>query len=222
MLRVAVLAVGIATAAAVAFGQAPVPRGGGLLPGRDAAPPAPSSSREELARRWDLNADGQIDEVEAETARSKMRRDRLELLQRGQSSRAKPLTKTVTNPVAETSETEDLVLPDPAPDTMEKKKTTEKPASDPPKSLSAAREPPPPAKKDLNAGRLPAGLPPVRGIVPGAMPPGRAGTGPTTPPTSGSKAARPPTIRPPIGRATRPAPTIPARPRVSAEDIGGP
>lgn len=198
-MRVAVLAVGIAIAAAVACGQAPgtTQRRGGLLPSKPIESPGVSSTRDELARRWDLNADGQIDEAEAETARSRMRRERLELLQRGQTSRAKPLSK----PAEEEIPAEDLVLPDPAPSTAEKKKAKDKTATEPAKPMiSAARQPAPPPKKDLNAGRLPAGLPPARGIPPNAIPPGRTGT----------------------GRAARPTPSFPSRPRISAEEIGGP
>ena len=40
----------------------------------------PSASRDELVRKWDVNSDGTIDAAEAELARSRMRRERAELL----------------------------------------------------------------------------------------------------------------------------------------------
>lgn len=80
-------------------GSAPAQaRRGGLLPQRaPTAPPSPTSptspvapvSREELMRRFDLNADGRIDESEAEMARSRMRRDRAEVMRQ---SSIDPLT----------------------------------------------------------------------------------------------------------------------------------
>lgn len=54
-----------------------------------AAAQSPAPSREELARQWDLNRDGKVDEAEAEIARTRMRRQRAEAQQGGQSD---PLT----------------------------------------------------------------------------------------------------------------------------------
>ena len=50
---------------------------------------SPGPSREELARQWDLNRDGKVDEAEAEIARARMRRQRAEAQQAG---RVDPLT----------------------------------------------------------------------------------------------------------------------------------
>jgi len=64
-------------------------RRGGLLPQRTPTSPLAPVSREELMRRFDLNADGRIDEAEAEMARSRMRRDRAEIMRK---SSIDPLT----------------------------------------------------------------------------------------------------------------------------------
>lgn len=63
-------------------------------------------------------------------------------------------------------------------------------------------------KSDLNAGRLPAGLPPSRGLPP----PGGRG--------SARSASAPPAG--PQGRTAQPPRTFAPPPRVSAEEIGGP
>jgi hypothetical protein len=64
--------------AAAAFGQqASGPRGGGLVPGGSAAKAGPT--REELIRSWDLDGDGTISKSEADLARARMRRQRLEM-----------------------------------------------------------------------------------------------------------------------------------------------
>ena len=54
----------------------------------------PSSVRQELVNRWDLNGDGRIDESEAEVARSRMRVERAELRERSSQryGRFDPLT----------------------------------------------------------------------------------------------------------------------------------
>jgi hypothetical protein len=64
-------------------------RRGGLLPQRTPTSPLEPVSREELMQRFDLNADGRIDEAEAEMARSRMRRDRAEIMRK---SSIDPLT----------------------------------------------------------------------------------------------------------------------------------
>ncbi|MEI6037729.1 MAG: hypothetical protein WCQ91_07395 [Planctomycetota bacterium] len=72
------------------LGEPQVPRRGGLVPPQRSVPgPTESIGREELVRRYDLNADGRIDESEAEMARSKMRRERAE---RSRHSGLNPLT----------------------------------------------------------------------------------------------------------------------------------
>jgi len=57
----------------------PPARRGGLLPSRGGSEYR-WSSRESLIRSWDKNSDGKIDEIEAELARSQMRRERSLLL----------------------------------------------------------------------------------------------------------------------------------------------
>ena len=214
MVRIGLLVAAVMIPASVAWGQSVT------------APLLPGQSRDELKRRWDLNSDGEIDEAEAEMARTKMRRERMDLLQRGQRGDAK--ASTVAPP--EPNEAESTLLfpetpviePSRAKQSFKSDKATD--AKKKP-SWSAAREPAPPPKKDLNAGRLPAGLPAARGLPPGTPPPGRINGGlvPSVPSMSGSPSSRtvqPP--RPPATRATRPTPTFPSRPRVSAEEIGGP
>lgn len=49
---------------------------------RAAEPPALGPTREELLRKWDLNTDGRIDDMEADIARSKMRQERSRLMLR--------------------------------------------------------------------------------------------------------------------------------------------
>jgi len=75
---------------------------------------------------------------------------------------------------------------------------------------------------DLNAGRLPAGLPASRGLPPrGGFVPARPANAPLT--TAAPTTAAPTTAAPRPGmRPTAPQPTLVPRSRVSAEDIGGP
>ena len=67
LLAVVVLMTGAAAHPSAAQNpETPPPRRGGLLPQRTAAPSVEPISRAELLRRFDLNADGSIDEAEAE------------------------------------------------------------------------------------------------------------------------------------------------------------
>jgi len=68
----------LACAFASALGQqAAGPRGGGLVPGGGGA--TTGMTREELIRSWDLDGDGTISKSEADLARARMRRQRLEM-----------------------------------------------------------------------------------------------------------------------------------------------
>jgi len=69
--RIAAVTFFVAATVAVAWAADPEPAGG-LAPAR-------RMTREELVRKWDLNADGKIDEHEAAVASSRMRRERAEL-----------------------------------------------------------------------------------------------------------------------------------------------
>jgi hypothetical protein len=227
--RVAMTLAGIALVAQAALGQPPSepPRRGGLLPGRPAESAVPVQTREELMRSWDLNADGTIDEAEAEIARTKMRRERVKLLQRSSSRPA-----AVAGETEEAATDDDLLFPDQPPPAKAPAKKRETATAD--KKPVDASDPRTPTTRDLNAGRLPAGLPPARGIPTGMQPPGRAGLGlgsrsGTQPPQATAADARrlgpsaTPAMRPPRPPApTRPVPTFPARPRVTAEEMGGP
>jgi hypothetical protein len=217
-------------------GSAPPPaRRGGLLPQRTPTAPLAPLSREELMRRFDLNSDGRIDEAEAEMARSRMRRERAEVMR---NSSIDPLTgrprgapppepppkpagiqaAEVAPPAAKPKDDELLLVPGrpdgtPAPATQTPAAKTQPPTGRP--SASAAREPVPPRQlPTATTGGVRAGAPAARPGY-GALGPrsdlnaGRQPTAPTRPAPAG---------RPAIGRAptARPIP----QPRISAEDIG--
>lgn len=75
---IACLGILLAFAAATASAQQPADlRGGGLVPGGSG--PKTGLTREELIRRWDLDGDGTISKSEADLARARMKRQRLEL-----------------------------------------------------------------------------------------------------------------------------------------------
>ncbi|NCA11099.1 hypothetical protein EBR56_04705, partial [bacterium] len=77
---VATVAVCVAAFAftAPARAQAPPNRGGGLLPTREKPTISGGPNRDEILRRFDLDSDGKIDEAEADAARARMRRDKIE------------------------------------------------------------------------------------------------------------------------------------------------
>jgi len=64
-------------------------RSGGLVPGRETPSVSGGMTRDELLRRFDLDSDGRIDEAEAEAARARMRRERVDTMQ---NSGLDPLT----------------------------------------------------------------------------------------------------------------------------------
>ncbi|MEX0687051.1 MAG: hypothetical protein WD072_00095 [Pirellulales bacterium] len=71
-------AIVLALAATTAAGQQlPIPRSGGLVP--SATGPKLGLTREELIRGWDLDGNGTISKSEADLARARMRRQRLEM-----------------------------------------------------------------------------------------------------------------------------------------------
>lgn len=226
-------------------------------------------SRAELVQSWDLNKDGTIDEAEAEVARAKMRRAKLELLNKPSAN--KPLVPDVRDGGPAATPTRDdgpaRLEGDPLGEAFRPaepmpQKTDPGVAREPPKrdrDLNAGRpvndgrrmpnDPIPrektgtggvfsggvragaPAirpgygasgpKADLNAGRLPAGLPPAQGMRPqvGSAPfrTGLPGVGQARGGDPRGTAVRPGVIEPP-----RP-PLVPSSPtRVTAEDIGLP
>ena len=76
--RSTLAAIVLALAAMTAAGQQPpIPRSGGLVP--SASGPKLGLTREELIRSWDLDGNGTISKSEADLARARMRRQRLEM-----------------------------------------------------------------------------------------------------------------------------------------------
>lgn len=62
--------------------QSPAPGGrGGLLPAREQPTISAGETRDEMLWKFDLDSNGRIDEGEAEAARARMRRDKIESLQ---------------------------------------------------------------------------------------------------------------------------------------------
>jgi hypothetical protein len=189
--RFAAIVMGVAVAtAAVATAQAAEPRrastpgrSGGLVPTSKAG-----MSREELIRSWDLDRDGTISSAEAEVARARMKRDRLEL-----GASIDPLTG---RPRSESASTEDEdaanepryrlppALPEAAPATPGPSSTAGAAPSTRPKSLA-----------ELSA---PLGATPSSPESPGAV----AGPEGTTPPPAGRSSRAswlPPAQTGPIG-----------------------
>lgn len=234
------VAIGLALADEVeAQSSAQAGRSGGLLPVRQAPSGAGSMSREEILHRFDLDADGRIDAGEAENARMRMRRERIETLQ---NSGIDPLTGRPRDaaaaigrvPVAE----DGLLLVPGNPD--------DRPRPTPPRTDAAKT---PAAKPPANSptGRLPA----LTGGVRAGAPAVRPGYGaPTSRPGSNApepkrdlnagrpRAPQPPLNAPRAGTGLQPsgpqpgssgpprtsAPRPPLTPRNStrptAEDIG--
>jgi hypothetical protein len=241
ILLAAIIAAGLASSAVGQNFSPPNPPGsaparrGGLLPQRTPTPAVEPVSRAELMRRFDLNADGKIDEAEAEMARSRMRRERADIMR---NSSIDPLTgrprgapppeppqkpagiqaAEVAPPAAKPKDDELLLVPGrpdgtPAPATQTPSAKTQPPTGRP--SASAARQPVPTRQlPTATTGGVRAGAPAARPGY-GALGPradlnaGRQPTAPTKPAPAG---------RPAIGRAPTPRPIAP--PRITAEDIG--
>ena len=136
-------------------------RGGGLLPARETPSISGGLTREEILRRFDLDANGTIDEGEAETARVRMRRERIETLR---NSGVDPLTGRPRGDAAasgrEPAATDDLILipGNPAPASRPRAATEDSarpPASRPPAIVTPGRTP-------ALTGGVRAGAPAVR------------------------------------------------------------
>ena len=207
-------------------------RSGGLVPGRETPSVSGGMTRDELLRRFDLDSDGRIDEAEAEAARARMRRERVDTMQ---NSGVDPLTgrPRAAGPGGPTRlatpppEDDTLILPG-APDDPPPRKPVDdaekKPAAKPAPTVPPGRAPPltggvragapagrqghgaAPSKTDLNAGRPrdPRPLTNGAGPRPGMQPAGRPGT--TTPS--------------PRGTAPRPSLFPQGSSRPTAEDFG--
>lgn len=196
----AVAGLAVLVIAGHAWAQSPAQggRSGGLLPTREAPSVSGGTTREELLRRFDLDANGRIDEAEAEAARSRMRRERIDTMQNSGidpiTGRPRGAAATGSTRVAPPADEDVLILPG-APD-----------------------DPPPPRKPADNAEKKPAAkpaptvppgrAPPLTGGVRAGAPAVRQGYGATAP-KSDLNAGRPREPRPlPNGAATRPG--IPA------------
>jgi hypothetical protein len=209
-------------------------RRGGLLPQRTpTSPPSPTSpvapvSREELMRRFDLNVDGRIDEAEAEMARSRMRRDRAEVMRQ---SSIDPLTgrprgapppepakepvriqaADVAPPAAKPKDDELLLVPGRPDGTPAPANAAQQPATTSRQPANTARESLPTRQPPAAVtGGVRAGAPPARpgyGAL-GPKPDLNAGRQPTAP--SGGMQPRvggmPPPGMPPRGMPGRTAP----------------
>lgn len=186
--------------------------------------------REELLRRFDLDSDGRIDEAEAEAARARMRRERVDTLQNsgldaltGRPRGAAPAGAPRDEPPARNDE---LILPG-APEDQPARKPADnaekKPVAKPAPAVPLGRAPPltggvragapavrqgsgaAPPKADLNAGRTRDPQPPSNGARP------RPGMQPGRPATAG-----------PAPRAQAPRPSLfpQGSSRPTAEDFG--
>jgi hypothetical protein len=223
-------------------------RRGGLLPQRPASPSVAPVSREELMRRFDLNADGRIDEAEAEMARSRMRRERADIMR---NSSIDPLTGRPRGapPPVPPAKPADIQAADVAPPAAKPKDdelllVPGRPDGTPPPAAQApaAKTQPPTGRPSASAARqaLPTRQPPstTTGGVRAGAPPARPGYG-ALGPKPDLNAARQPTVPsggmqprvggmpprgiPPRGMPGRTAPPTarPAPPpRITAEDIG--
>jgi len=195
----------LVASAAVVQAQAPGTGGrtSGLLPMRDAPSVSGGMGREELLRRFDLDSNGRIDEAEAEAARARMRRERVDSMRNsgldpltGRPRGAVPAGLPRDEPPARDDE---LILPG-APDNPPPRKPAEdaekKPVPAPAPAVPPGRAPPltggvragAPAVRqgygatlpeaDLNAGRPRDPQPLSNGTRgrPGVQPSGRPGT----------------------------------------------
>lgn len=168
---------GIVVIAAVCAGTVPAQsptqgrRGAGLLPTRETPSVSGGQTRDEMLRRFDLDANGKIDEGEAATARARMRRDKTEMLR---NSGVDPLTgrprgiDAAEDSAAEPSPgDEELVFPSGSPADPPQRtpddKAEKKPGAQPPASVPSGRVP-------VVTGGVRAGAPAVR--------PGYGATGP--------------------------------------------
>lgn len=199
--------------AGAAWAQAPASgrRGGGLLPARENPTILGGQTREEMLRKFDLDADGRIDEGEAEAARARMRRDKIESLQ---DSGLDPLTgrprKTGaagTSAAAPPIGNDELTFPpsDGAPRRQPDAGAERKPAAKPAPTPAPGRVP-------VVTGGVRAGAPAVR--------PGYGATGPQQDLNAGRPSE--PRLTPGqarVGGALRPAgqpPRQPGAPRAAA------
>ncbi|MFM8495468.1 MAG: hypothetical protein ACKOEM_08065 [Planctomycetia bacterium] len=195
----AIAGLAVLAVAGLALAQSPGQggRSGGLLPTRETPSISGGTTREELLRRFDLDANGRIDEGEAEAARTRMRRERVDTMQ---NSGLDPLTGRPRNaagagPTREAPPPADdeLILPG-APDD---EPPPRKPADDADKKPVAKPPAVPPGRAPPLTGGVRAGAPAVR-----------QGDGATAP-KADLNAGRPREPRPlPNGAAARPG--IPA------------
>ncbi|NBW95971.1 MAG: hypothetical protein EBR28_04365 [Planctomycetia bacterium] len=219
----------VVVASVPAFGQSnrPEPRGGGLLPTRESTGDGGRLTRDEVLRRYDLNADGRVDEGEAETARMRMRRERIESQR---TSGIDPLTgrprAAAASPPATPPADDDLLLLPGGPNDTPPLQSPQRPQ--PSRPSADERKPVARPQPATPAGRSPALTGGVRAGAP-AVRPGYGATGgksdlnagrPREPQAAARGAAERPGM-PPATRATpRPGLFPPSQRATSAEDIG--
>lgn len=152
--------------ASAAVGQAQAPGAGGrtsgLLPVREAPSVSGGMGRDELLRRFDLDSDGRIDEAEAEAARARMRRERVDTMQ---NSGLDPLTgrprgATPAGPPRDEppARNDDLILPGAPADPPPRKPADDVEKKPVPKPAPAV----PPGRAPPLTGGVRAGAPAVR------------------------------------------------------------
>lgn len=267
--RLLVMLVVLATARAGRAVDRTDGRSGGLVPNAGA-------SREELIRQWDLDGDGTISKPEADVARGRMRRQRLDMQARatidpitgaprslehatGENERSEPvfqlppelpeLPASARPQAARRAAAGELPQPqvDAAPRAPVPATGTPPPAAQPAMSSRASWLPPQPLTPatrggvragapaavpgygagrwgDLNAGRRPtpprfdgspadgAAISASGGLLPAGRPAGRSGALVVPGQSRGGPAA---------GQRPTPATPPPARPRITADEIGG-
>lgn len=215
-------------------------RAKGLAPGLSSGPADTSvggATREELVRSWDLDGNGIIDAAEETIARGRIRRERRDLdLQRS----IDPLTGRLRIEAPATGEAEPAAdresVPSPNPLSTGSATAPPSPPAATPRPRSAARQPVDRGDRATSiTGGVRAGAPAARQGYGSLVPRGDLNAGrsvrelPRGGAPGGSRAASGgglvPSLRRPMspGRVAAPQPPTqqPARPRVTAEDMGG-
>ena len=188
-------------------------RSGGPPPTRETPSASRGQTRDEMMRRFDLDANGRIDEGEAEAARGRMRRDRIDAVQ---NSGVDPLTGRLRGAgaagevVAEPPADDGPIFPPTTADDQPRRKpdadAERKPSAKPPPAL-------PPGRAPAITGGVRAGAPAVRPGYGAAGPKQELNAGRARQPQPTTGAAR---VRPGVQPADRPPPQ-PGTPRAAGQ-----